>query len=229
LTIQVDPEVEIFLDKTLIANQSFSQLAVQTGTYELIIVDTHNFSWNDRAIRETIQIVPGGELNRDFRSENYRKISSQPVGADIYLGSILLGQTPYTIKKELLQDQSITLRKNGFKEKSFSLTQIDETDYLKLSRLDEDDTPVFRAALGGTQINWFREGLIFTSFLSSWASFMFKREADKNFTLASINSSIPPISQQYYDQAKQFDQYAHVAIGVSVAALGVYMLIIMTQ
>jgi len=229
LSVSADPDVEIFLDSTLIADHSFSRLSLNVGTYELLILDKHDFSWNKRAIQEVIQILADNEVVLDYRSKNYRKILSQPVGSDVYLGSILLGHTPITLKEELLAGQPITLRKTGFKEKTFTLTQIDDNKYLKLNRLDPEDNPaVFEAALGGTQVNWFREGLILTSFLSSWGGFMFKKKADQNYT-RYLSSSFPPLTQQYYDEAQKFDRYSEIAIGVSITALSIYMIILIME
>jgi len=229
LSVSVDSDIEIFLDSTLIADESFSRLAIKTGTYELLVVDTDNFSWNKKAKRETIQILSEVEITRDYRSENYRDIYSQPVAAEVYLGSILLGQTPITLKKELLVDQSILLSKEGFGEKSFTLADIDNDQYLKLTKTNPGDNPaVYEAALGATQVNWWRESLIATSFLSSWASFMFKRKADQNYDRYLLSSN-PMLMQQYYDEAQKFDRYSEVAIGISVAALSIYMIILMTE
>ncbi len=192
-------------------------------------MDTHDFSWDKRAIVETIQILADREIMRDYTSGNYRKILSQPVGADVYLGSILLGSTPITLKKELLENQSITLSKTGFKEKSFSLAQIDNENYLKLNKLDPEDNPaVFEASLGGAQVNWFREGLILASFASSRGAFMFKRKADQNYAMY-LSSSNPVFMQQYYDEAQKFDRYSEIAIGISITALSIYMIILITE
>ena len=229
LSVSVDPDIEIFLDSTLIADESFTRLAITPGTYELIVVDTDNFSWNKKAKRETIQILNDVELTRDYRSENFRNIYSQPVAADVYLGSIMLGRTPITLKKELLTDQSITLSKNGYKEKTFTLEEIDNNQYLTLSKMDPDDNPaVFEAALGATQVNLWRESLIVTSVLGSWAAFLFKRKADQNYE-NYLSSSNQVLMQQYFDEAQRFDRYSEVAIGISVVALSVYMIILMTE
>ena len=129
LSVSVDPDVEIFLDSTLVANRSFSGLPLNAGTYELLILDKHDFSWNKRAIREVIQILANNDVVLDYQSKNHRKILSQPVGSDVYLSSILLGHTPITLKEELLAGQPITLRTTGFKDKTFTLTQIDDLTY----------------------------------------------------------------------------------------------------
>jgi len=229
LSVSVDPDVEIFLDSTLVADHSFSRLSLNVRTYELLILDKQDFSWNKKAIKETIQILADHETVRDYQSKNYRNILSQPVGSDVYLGSILLGQTPITLKEELIAGQPITLRKNGFKEKTFTLAQIDDNDYLKLNKLNPEDNPaVFEASLGGTQVNWFRESLILSSFLSSWGAFMFKRKADQNYA-RYLSSSFPPLTQQYYDEAQKFDRYSEIAIGISITALSIYMIILITD
>ena len=49
MSVSVDSDIEIFLDSTLIADESFSRLAIETGTYELLVVDTDNFSWNKKS------------------------------------------------------------------------------------------------------------------------------------------------------------------------------------
>ncbi len=229
LSVSADPDVKIFLDSALVANRSFSRLPLNVGTYELLVLDKHDYSWNKRAIQEVIQIIADNEVVRDYQSKNYRKILSRPVGSDVYLGSILLGHTPITLKEELLVGQQITLRKTGFKEKTFTLTQIDDNEYLKLNRLDPEDNPaVFEAALGGTQVSWFREGLILSSFLSSWGAFMFKKKADQNYN-RYLSSSFPPLTQQYYDEAQKFDRYSEIAIGVSITALSIYMIILIME
>ena len=68
LSVSVDPGVEVFLDSTLISNESFSDLALNTGTYELLILDTHNFSWNQRAIKEFVQILADREVIKNLAS-----------------------------------------------------------------------------------------------------------------------------------------------------------------
>jgi hypothetical protein len=229
LSVYADPGVEIFLDSTLISNSPFQRLSVQTGTYNLRVYDRQDFSWNKRAIEETIQILPESELEKDYRSENYRDILSRPTGSEVYLGAIMIGSTPMMVKKQTLDGQSITLRKTGYQEKTFSMSDIESRPYLSLNRLNPDENPdVFRASLGGTQVNWFRESLILTSFISSWTAFMFKRKADQNYA-SYLASSNPFMMDRYYNEAQKFDRYTEVAIGVSVAALTVYMIWLITE
>jgi hypothetical protein len=121
------------------------------------------------------------------------------------------------------------LRKNGYQERSFTMQDIETQSYLSLKKLNPDENPdVFRASLGGTQVNWFRESLILTSFISSWTAFMFKRKADQNYA-NYISSSIPVLMDRYYDEAQKFDRYTEIAIGVSVTALTIYMIWLITE
>jgi hypothetical protein len=229
LSLSADQGAEIFIDSVLVANSPFERLALKTGTYNISVYDRQDFSWNKRAIEETIQILPESEVERDYRSKNFRDILSRPTGSEVYLGAIMIGTTPLTLKKETLDGQSITLRKDGYQDKSFSMQDIETQSYLSLNRLDPDENPdVFRASLGGTQVNWFRESLILTSFISSWTAFMFKRKADQNYA-NYLSSSVPVLMDRYYEEAQKFDRYTEIAIGVSVTAITVYMIWLITE
>jgi len=192
-------------------------------------LDNHDFSWNKRASREIIQVLPGQEVTKDFQSKNFVKILSRPVGSDVYLGSILLGKTPLILKEDILSGQPVVLRKNGYKEKTFAFQDLSDKEYLTLPKADPgDDDDVFEASLGATRVNWLRESLIFASFASSWAAFMFKRKADQNYS-GYLNSSIPVMMDRYYTESQKFDRYSEIAIGISVATLSVYMLLLIME
>lgn len=229
LTINVDSYTEIYIDSVLVSNQSFDRLALATGTYRIQIQDIHDFNWNNRPIEETIQILPSSDLSLDYRKHNYAWIKSRPVGSDIYLGSIWLGKTPMIIRQETLTGQSVLLRKSGYNEKSFTLKQITDSDFLTLNKLNTgSDEAVFEASLGSNRVNWFRESFILTSFLSSWAGFLFKREADQNYA-AYLSSSFPVMMDHYYSESQKFDRYSEIAIAVSVTSLSIYLLLLLTE
>lgn len=229
LTIEVDPHNEIYIDSVLVANQSFTRLALQAGTYRIHVQDSHDFSWDSRPVEETVRIMPSSEVRLDYRQTRFARIKSQPSGSDVYLGSILLGQTPLNIRRETLEGQSVILRKNGYNEHTFSLQQITESDYLTLSRNEKSKNgSVFEASLGGTRVNWFRESFILTSFVSSWAGFLFKRKADQSYA-AYMNSSLPPVMERHYNDAQTYDRYSEIAIAVSVTSLTVYLLMVVLE
>ena len=229
LTIDVDPHSEIYIDSFLVSDQSFSRLALQPGTYRIQVQDSHDFSWDSRPVEETVRIMPSAEIKLDYRQSRFAKIKSQPSGSDVYLGSIWLGRTPLNIRQETLEGQSVILRKNGYNERTFTLQQITESDYLKLNRDEKSkNSGVFEASLGGTRVNWFRESFILTSFVSSWAGFLFKRKADQSYN-AYLNSSLPPVMERHYNNSQTYDRYSEVAIAVSVTSLTVYLLMVILE
>lgn len=75
---------------------------------------------------------------------------------------------------------------------------------------------------------YFKPALLIGAVASNWASFYMKRRADDYYGKYQRAASLDQINH-YYDKAGEFDVYATVLLGVSVAAIGIYFYTILSD
>ncbi len=116
-----------------------------------------------------------------------------------------------------------------------------DTIVINLGKREENPQPrftVFKNASGirdGSVLQkssnlkaYLKPALIITAVASNWASFYLKRKADDYYDIYLETSSLSKLNQ-YYDKSADFDAYASVMLGVSVAALSGYLYLLLTE
>ncbi len=229
LTIDSPANMTIYLDSLLIARQPFADLAVLSGRYMISIAPVNDFSWNQRSQGKEIEIKPFERKYVDLNGLSQVKIYSNPIGSDVFAGNKFLGKTPLILPRTDIEGQELQLKRAGYKEQKLSLSPDQSEFTLNLTPIDPEQVQrVNEVLLGGTKVNWLRESLVLTSFVSSWAAFFFKRKADDLYTQYQ-GASIPGRIDYLYNETQKYDRYSEVALGVSAVSLGVYIFILVTE
>jgi len=229
LSVNSPENTTIYLDSVLIARQPFSDLALLPGKYKLGSDPVNDFSWQRRIQAQEIEIKPFEKTVVDLKKTGSIVIYSDPIGSDVFGGGKYLGKTPLYLGRLAVNGEDFRIKRAGYEEKKFSLAP-DQNEYtVKLLPIDPGaEMRVQEALLGGTEVNWFKESLVLTSFVSSWAAFFFKRKAD-NLYLQYQGAAIPSRIDYFYNETEKYDRYSEVALGVSAVSLGVYLFILMTE
>jgi len=228
LTIDCPPNTTIYLDSLLVARQPFTDLAVLPGTYVISIASVNDFSWNQRSQGKEIEIEPFERKYVDLNGLSPVKIYSNPIGSDVFAGNKYLGKTPLILPRTDLEGRELRFKRAGYKEEKLSLTQDQSAFTLNLTPIDPELSRVNEVLLGGTKVNWLRESLVLTSFVSSWAAFFFKRKADDLY-MQYQGASVPARIEYLYHETQKYDRYSEVALGISAVSLGVYIFILVTE
>lgn len=229
LSVKVEDGMEIFVDTTYIGQHSFSYMKLPVGEYMVHVYNPHSLDWSERGSSRNIIITVNEYVSLDFTSEDQIKIVSLPIGSKVYSEDKLIGTTPLTFNRDVLGSNSIRLQKKGYEEASFKISSdLDEYRFILNIDQDDDQLKVARLSDGDNQIKWYREGLVVTSLLSSWASFYFKRQADNTFAKYERSSDSREMFK-LYSETQRYDTMAEIAIAVSVATLGTYFYLLLTD
>jgi hypothetical protein len=229
LSVQTEPGTCTYLDSQLVADQSFQNLALTTGTYMLHVYSPVERSWQDRGFNKQIFIQEAETLSFDLRQDKLIHILSNPVSGLVYDDSILLGRTPLVLQNTYPRSKQFTITKNGFQSAIFGLESGKDKYILSLAPLKPPLTvTAFQSNNRPANLQWLHEGLIITSLASSWLSFLLKRNADTNYE-KYMHSAVPEDIKKYYDRTVRFDHYAEISFTVSLISLAGYFYMLLSE
>lgn len=227
LSVSVEDGKQIYVDTTFVGRHSFSYMELPVGEYTIHVYNSQTYDWADRGISKDIVIEENAYVNLDFVLTDQVKVLSLPIGGKVFAGDELIGNTPITFNRDLVGTQTIKIEKKGYAEQSFNLDANQNEYSFNLLPLENDiQLKVARISNSQNQLKWYREGLVVTSLIASWASFYYKRQADQTYAKYQVTSD----SRQRFAlwrQTRQYDTYAEIAIGVSVATLGTYFFLLL--
>jgi len=228
LSVTADDSMRIYVDTLLVGEKKVSFLELPTGTYRVHAYNPYHRNWSDRGTTQNVKITSGEHVRLDLKSGEKVKIISVPFGSRVYIGNDFLGQAPLIYDRRTLSDQPLRIENKGFQNKSFTLVQGQNVYRVSLDRLEPDkkQTRLARYRENENTIKWYREGLVVVSLASSWASFYFKREADKYYTqYRRASDSRDMIS--LYSKTENYDRMSDIAIAVSAVTLGTYLYLLL--
>ena len=223
LSVESDSGLDIYIDTTYIASHSFSHLVLPTGKYTLYAYKSNSLKWNKSGIQKQINIKADELLSVNLDTLETIRIYSNPFNCDVYDNGSYLGKTPLMMNLPPLSSHSLTIQKKGFKDYSLMLNE-DQRDYkVQLQLLDQYiHNDVLKSGLNNNDFKWYKEGLIVTSVVSSWASFFCKRKADDYYD-HYMHTADPLQMETSFRKTQDFDRYADIALGISLVSLGVYL------
>jgi hypothetical protein len=227
LSVSVENGMHIYIDTTYAGDHSFSFMELPIGNYDISVYGGQTNDWSDRGMTKSIVITEGEYIKLDFISTDKIKVLSLPIGGEVFAGEDLIGNTPLTFDRSLVGSQTIKIEKKGYENKIFGLDAAKNEYSFTLQPLKDD--PQFQVARvsesqGG--LKWYREGLIVTSLAASWVSFYYKRQADRSHAKYLVTSDQRD-RFAFWNQTRQYDTIAEIAIGVSVATLGTYFFLLL--
>jgi hypothetical protein len=226
LSVESDASLDIYIDTTYIASHSFSYLSLAAGKYTLYAYQSNSLKWNQSSIKKPIEIKHGEHLSINLNSLETFRIYSTPFNSDVYANGTFLGKTPLAMNLSPVNGQALTIRKMGFEDYSLALNE-DQREYqVQLRRLENHKhNYVLKSGPEKSHFKWYREGLIVTSVVSSWASFFYKRKADEYYD-RYMHTADPFQMVMSFRRTQDFDRYADIALGISLVSLGIYLFIL---
>jgi hypothetical protein len=227
LSVSVEKGMQIYIDTTFVGDHSFSYMELPVGDYNIHVYSSQNNDWSDRGMTKSVTIHENQSVEIDFVLADKIKILSLPVGGKVFAGEELIGNTPVTFDRSLVGTQTLKIEKSGYENQSFQLDGSQNEYSFSLQRAENDpQSQVARVSESQGGLKWYREGLVVTSLIASWTSFYYKRQADQSYARYQVTSD----SRKrfvYWNQTRQYDAFAEIAIGVSVATLGTYFLLLL--
>jgi len=229
LCIQVEPGTFTYLDSQLVANQSFENMALSSGSYDLHVYNPADRSWQDRGFKKQIVIQEAETLRFNLTGSNIIGIFTNPANGLVRNDSITLGYTPLVMVNPHATYRYLTILKNGYQNLNFTLEPGKDQYHFNLTPVPSPLLPVvLQIKDDHNPRQWLPAGLILTSLASSWLSFLFKRNADANYE-RYMHSAIPSNMKKYYNRTLQYDRYAEISFGVSLLSLGGYLYMLFTE
>jgi hypothetical protein len=228
LSVSADDSMQIYVDTVMVGEGQITYLPLPAGRYTVHAYNPYSLNWSDRGNSKKIEIFEAEHLRLDLRMQEEVKIISVPFSSKVFAGKDLLGQTPLIYKRNSIAEQTLRIENKGFKDKSFNLIDGQSVYRVSLDPLESDrkQSHVLKMKDSQNQIKWYREGLVVTSLLSSWASFYFKREADKSYAKYQRASDSREMIA-LYAETERFDRISEIAIGVSAITLGTYLYLLL--
>jgi len=227
LSVTVEDGMKIYVDTSYAGQYSFSDMQLMVGEHTIHVYKAQTLDWADRGITKTIDIIENQHIKLDFTLNKQVKVLSLPIGVKVFAGDVFIGNTPITFSRDLVGATALKLEKNGYSDQSFNLVANQNEYHFNLAPL-QDDNQLKVATSSDSQngLKWYREGLIVTSLISSWTAFYYKRQADQAYSKYLVISDSRR-RFELWNQTRQYDTIAEIAIGVSVATLGTYFYLLL--
>jgi hypothetical protein len=230
LSVTAGDSMQIYVDTLFAGVKKVSYLELPTGSYTVHAYNPYHLSWSDRGSTREVRITSGEHARLDLRQEEEVKVISLPFGSQVFIGNDLLGQTPLSFDRRAFDDQTLRIENKGYQNKTLNLLQGQNVYRVSLDPLEPGKKQIRLARYKDNEnsIKWYREGLIVVSLASSWASFYFKREADKSYSRyqrASDSSDMISL----YASTERYDRMSEIAIAVSAVSLGTYLYLLLFQ
>ena len=227
LSVAVEDGMKIYVDTTFVGKHSFSYMELPVGEHIIHVYNAQTHDLADRGISKNVTIMENEYLKLDFALTDQVKVLSLPIGGKVFAGDELIGNTPITFNRDLVGTNVIKVEKKGYAEQSFDLkTNQSEYKINLIPIVDETQIRVARIAENRNSIKWYREGLVVTSLISSWAAFYYKRQADQSYLKYQVTSDSRRRCA-LWNQTRQYDTFAEIAIGVSATTLGTYFFLLL--
>ena len=129
LSIQNSDNMNIYIDTTLVADHSFNNLSLKSGTYIIRAeYPTIGFNWLNTYFKQTIKIAPDTCIKLYFSKENFINLKSYPYGGNLFLNEKFIGITPILLKKSDYLNKSVLIKKNGYKDQLITINA-NQTQY----------------------------------------------------------------------------------------------------
>ncbi len=229
LSITVQDGMYIYIDTTLASKHSILNFEVPVGFHKIHVYNPQILDWSNRGIIKNITIENGERISLDFTESQNIKILSLPFGSRVFDGDDLLGNTPLTYNLDVIERKSLRVEKKGYKNRSINVFKGHDEYKISLEPIEADrHLKVARLPDNHNHLKWYREGLIVTSLLSSWASFYFKGRADDAYDKYQRASDSHKI-ELLFNKTKRYDTVAEIAIAISVTTLGTYFYLLLTE
>jgi hypothetical protein len=219
--------MQIYIDTTFVGEHSFSYLELPVGEYKVHVYKAQSNDWSNIGMTKNISIKENEYERLDFKLIDEIKILSLPVGGQVFAGKQLIGNTPLTFDRSLVGNQSLKIEKNGYEDQTLEIDAYQNEYSLTLHPLENDpQLKVAKVSEGQGGLKWYREGLVVTSLVASWAAFYYKREADQSYAKYQVTSDSRR-RFSLWNQTRQYDTFSEIAIGVSAATLGTYFFLLL--
>jgi len=227
LSVAVEDGMNIYVDTTFVGRYSFSLLELPVGNHSVHVYNDQVQDWADRGIIKKIIIMENEVVELEFSLSAQIKVLSLPVGGKVFAGEELIGNTPISFNRDLVGTNIIKIEKDGYAERSFDLKANQNEYKVNLVPIeDETQIRVARLAENRNSLKWYREGLIVTSLISSWAAFYYKRQADQ----AHLKFLTAPDSRRRFvlwNHTRQYDSFSEISIAVAVSTLSTYIFLLL--
>ncbi len=229
LTVASEPEqCWVRIDSVLVGKTPLRNLELPVGEHIVIVYPPQNGLWNieEKTYNISISNDSPTDLNAVFRNPVF--INTMPYGATLFSDTTNFGNTPLYLSFEENRGKSFRLIKNGYKPYEFRLTSPASI----LAELEQDanyrkETPKPQL-LGLIRRSHLKSKftLLAASVASSWASFILKNKANKNFDKYEASSD-PVQIDKFWNNTKKYDRLSDITLGISYASLAglIYMVI----
>ena len=230
LSVTSPKGMSVYVDTTFVGNEGIRSYKLAEGEYTVHVYDPGSLNWSDRGMVKNIQIRSGILTTVSFDNSDQMEIETIPFGGKVFLKDELIGITPLQIDREIVSSHAISIHKEGFVPKKFTVGELQQAYHPIVLEPSKPSLQVESVILSDndSQLKWYREGLVVTSLLSSWASYFLKREADQTYQRYQRASDSREMIA-LYSQTKHYDTLSEIAIVVSATTLATYFYMLVTD
>lgn len=229
LSVRSSMDSQIYLNDELISYSGFDSLDLTPGSYNLKAVPLNNLSWNLRGFEKSFTLKNGEHRTIEIVFPKLITLTSEPFGANVFHGSDYLGKTPLVIADNALQEgDDIRLQLTGFDEYRMKISNPNDHHAILSPISGNIKSPVLMASPDRQQNTSLKTALLVTSFVTSWSAFYLKREADNSYN-KYLRTGNPQDMRKFFNRTERYDNWADVALSVSVVSLGTFMYYLLSE
>jgi hypothetical protein len=200
LTIETNNDLAfVIINDSLEADGRITEFELDPGTY-IIVVGENSDRWDAETFYDTIIVTACEKINRSYKFGRQTMLDSSPQDAYVYSNDTLIGHTPLLLSPEI---NSVTLKKDGYKEISHRLSGADHYEKVELIYTGREKKESF---FESSAFKYLTGTLLVFGGITAY----YKIQADKKFTDYQFTGS-----EELLKETRRFDTIS----GISFAAV----------
>ncbi len=208
--------LQVRIDSLYPGKTPLEHVPLPPGLHQVEVTSPYPGMWNYANLQQTVLLEPGQDTTLYFRYQKLVPVNSVPFHALVQQGEVRIGHTPLYLPFESNRGKTFLVSKLGYQSREFTLTT-PEPVLIRLQPIVPEISMVeqssFTYALFHTNLK--KKFLFLTGTLvNNWLAFYFKNVADAHYE-RYLRTSDPAAMERYWNEAKKYDRYSDITLGVS--------------
>jgi len=208
----------VWVDGVRIGTTPVPEFDETPGEHTVQVQNPDPLDWLSRDWEKKIKIGAGERILLTVTFPEYVWVGSMPIGARVYRGDQLLGETPLLVRRVQAEGDKLEIKKSGYQEHILLLNDAAGSRvYIELFKngLGQGPSkPAHRLKKG-----WLIGAGVF-ALLSGITGYYFKDRAERSYE-KYMNTAHPDKMDQYFNEAAKFDRLSGIFYGIGEVSLSV--------
>lgn len=210
--------VHVVIDSNTFIIKSENLISLTPGAHKIIVLHPLRHFWGHWDWQRWVTIQSGDTLFIKPELSGMITLRTEPFGANVYLNSEKIGQTPLTVLRQKLINKQLQIKKQGFDDYSLVFDP-SQPNFMNIEMEKLDDIFNLQQKINQRhkklklRYRKLTYGFWGVSLLTGLSSIYLKNQADKHYNKYLTAGSLETMND-YYDLSKKYDNLTNVSLGV---------------